>query len=340
MNDAVVSTEDVPEAADVRGEISALSFSDLFLEPEVVWYRKSPRNSKRGLLSEQQVDEARLLRKELQRHSTGQDFRLAWHGMEFRVQRITTLKGDVYACRRLREKPIPFEDLGYPRRLKRALLSDDFSRGGLVLFTGGTGDGKSMTQASWLIARLRQFGGTAWMIEHPAEMLLQGDYSSPDGSVVGTLYQTQVQSDAEFGNAISQLLRAAPDMFVFGEIRNRAVACEAVLAATSGHLVAATYHANNIEAALQRMTTMIRDGGLDVSFFAESLCAIVHQEMTVLERGGKEIHNLTVMPLIIKGAINETGTRNNLRNGDFGMLVSELKRQERVAGGGTTEEMF
>jgi type II secretory ATPase GspE/PulE/Tfp pilus assembly ATPase PilB-like protein len=246
------------------------------------------------------------------------------------VQRLETFDGDVYVCRRLLDKPIPFGEIGYPEMLREAMLSDAFNDGGLVLFTGATGDGKSMTLASWLVERLKRFGGTACTVENPIEIILQGQYPG-ERNVIGTLYQSEVRADSEFGPKIVQLLRAAPNTIMLGEIRGRDAAHEAVLAGTSGHLVCSTLHANDLYTGLERMKNMTSEAGLDVSFLADALCAVFHQNMTVSRFGDVERREINVTPLIISGATNETAIRSNLRKGDFSMLASEIQRQKRIS---------
>jgi len=309
--------------------LKALPFSDLYLEPDgEAWFKNSPNDRERHSLVRPSREEALELRHQLQEHRTGLDFRADWKGMGLRVQRIETLDGDVYICRRLLDRPIPFERIGYPRRLQEQLLADNFSKGGLVLWTGATGDGKSMSQASWLIGRLRKFGGTACTVENPVEIMLQGRHGS--GAVMGTCYQTEVQTDGEFGVAIHRLLRAAPNMIMLGEIRTREAAAQAVLAGTSGHLVSSTLHANDVQTALERMKNMVRESGLDVSFLGDALSAILHQSMSTVTYMGRQRRVLKVTPLIVSGSANETGIRSNLRKGDFSQLSSEIERQRRI----------
>ncbi|MEW6339640.1 MAG: ATPase, T2SS/T4P/T4SS family [Pseudomonadota bacterium] len=307
-----------------------MSFSDLYLEPNgQAWYKTSPSDRERHALESGALEESRALREHLQSHRTGLDFRTEWQGVALRVQRIETLDGDVYVGRRLLPRPIAWSELGYPPRLRDQLMTEAFSKGGLVLFSGGTGDGKSMSQASWLVQRLCTFGGTGWTIENPVEIVLQGKHGS--GKVVGTCYQTEIRSDAEFGPEIQRLLRAAPNVIMLGEIRARDAAAQAILAGTSGHLVSSTIHANNVTTALERTKNMMRESGLDTSMMADALSAVIHQRlMSMRTPSGERRIFLTVTPLIIAGAQNETSIRVHIRKGDFSQLTSEIERQKRL----------
>ncbi|MDR5791738.1 ATPase, T2SS/T4P/T4SS family [Caballeronia sp. LP003] len=310
-------------------DLKDLGFSDLYLEPDgSAWFKRSPSDRQRHAIAPTRIREVETLRRELQVHRTGFDFRQEWMGVDLRVQRVDTVNGDLYVCRRLLPRPIPFEQLGYPAKLQDALLSDGFSKGGLILFTGGTGDGKSMSQASWLIARLRRYGGTACTIENPVEMVLQGQHAN--GEVVGTCYQTEVQTEAEYGTALQRLLRAAPNVIMLGEIRSKEAAAQAVLAGMSGHIVTSTLHGNDVLSTLERLKNMVRGSGLDESLIGEALAAVVHQTLSTVRFGSTERHTLNVEPLIVAGSTSDTAIRSNLRKGDFAQLSSEILRQKRV----------
>jgi type II secretory ATPase GspE/PulE/Tfp pilus assembly ATPase PilB-like protein len=310
-------------------DLKDLPFSDLYLEPDgEAWFKVSPADRLRRAIEPEGQREVSALRRELAQHRTGIDFRQEWMGVSLRTTRLETVSGDLFVCRRLLNEPIPFEQLGIPARLQDALLSESLMKGGLNLFTGGTGAGKSMSQSAWVVARLKRFGGTAVTIEKPIEMVLQGVYKN--GDVVGTLYQTEVQSEADIGPAINNLLRAAPTIIMLGEIRTRDAAAEAVLAGMSGHIVTATLHGNDVVSSLERLKNMVRKAGLDESLIGESLSAVVHQSRSSVKFGTTEKTVLAVEPLIISGSISETAIRNNLRVGEYAQLSSEIVRQKRV----------
>lgn len=310
-------------------DLKDLPFSDLYLEPDGdAWFKISPTDRLRREIEPEGQRELHALRRELTQHRTGIDFRQEWMGVSLRTTRLETVSGDLYVCRRLLDEPIPFEMLGIPVRLQDALLSESFMKGGLNLFTGGTAAGKSMSQSAWVVARLKRFGGTAVTIEKPIEMMLQGVYKN--GSVVGTLYQTEVQSEADIGPAINNLLRAAPTIIMLGEIRTKDAAAEAVLAGMSGHIVTATLHGNDVISSLERLKNMVRKAGLDESLIGDSLSAVVHQSKSSVKFGTTEKTVLSVEPLIISGSISETAIRNNLRVAEYAQLSSEIVRQKTV----------
>lgn len=311
------------------GSLKTLDFSDLYLEPDGrAWFKNSPNDRQRhSIESEAGAAEIAELRRQLQEHRTGLDFRTEWDGIGLRVERINTLEGDVYVCRRLLKKPIAFEKLGMPPKLQESLLSEHLKQG-LVLFTGGTGSGKSMSQSSWLVARLARFGGTACTVENPIEIVLQGEHGF--GDAVGTCYQTEVQSENEYGPAIQRMLRAAPNIIMLGEIRSKEAAAQAVLAGTSGHIVTSTVHGSDVQTCLERIKNMLRGSGLDESMLGEALAGVIHQSMTTYSFGeSTRARKLSVTPLMVAGSPSETAIRANLRTGDFSQLSSEIDRQKR-----------
>lgn len=249
--------------------------------------------------------------------------------MRLRFQRIETVDGDVYICRRINGEPIPMEKLGLPPGLIKVLLGPNFNKGGLLLFTGSTGAGKSTTLASWVHGRLMKYGGTAWTVENPVETALHGKHQG-EGNIIGTCYQTEVQSDDDFGIAIQRILRAAPNMIMVGEIRNKEAAIQCLLAGMSGHIVCSTLHSNDVQAALDRYKSWILDAGLDTSLFGDALAAVIHQTKSTTTIGGVPRERIQASPLIIAGSRNVTSIRAHLRSGDYSQLISEIDRQRNV----------
>lgn len=320
-----ISTFSPIEGTPTLGGVSALVFSDLFLEPDGrAWFKTSPDDRERRALSDEALEDALTLRSRLQEHQTGMDFRTEWRGARLRVQRIETVDGDVYICRRLADGPLPIEKLGYPPSLVKALTGEAMSKSGLVLFTGSTGSGKSTSLSSVLASRLHLFGGTAWTVENPVETALHGQHGA------GTCYQTEVTNDGEFGLAIQRMLRAAPNIIMIGEIRNAEAAAQAVLAGTSGHMVMTTLHANDIQSALERIKNMIGRQGLDAAFLADAIGAVIHQSMSVVRLNDTVRRTMNVTPLLITGSRNSTAIRAHLRSGEFSQLSSEIERQRRL----------
>jgi Tfp pilus assembly pilus retraction ATPase PilT len=317
--------------------LAASTFADLYLESGGrAWTKRVPHDSAARELDGARLADACALRELLEVSDTETDIRLRWQDVLLRVRRIPTLAGHVFICRRLPDAPRPFSSLGFSSRLTTALLSRSLKDGGIVLFTGSAGAGKSTSLGSWLAAWLQRHGGVAYTVENPAELATEGVYYGNNG-VVGTCYQTEVRHDAQFGERSEELLRASPDLIALGEIRHFTAAGVAALAGASGNIIAATLHAGNLSAGLERFRTMIEAAGQDTALLAESLAAIVHQAMHVKEVDGTLEQTVEVSPLVIAGSTHEQQIRGMLRSGNLGGLSSELHRQQRYFDHLTTE---
>ena len=155
-----------------------------------------------------------------------------------------------------------FDKLGYPAQFiteMRHVLS--FAKSGLIILSGATGSGKS-TALSAAISELA-FGDKAiYTIEDPIEYLVDG------------IYQIEVNEHFTFKNALRELLRQDPDIFIIGEIRDNEVAQSAIEFARSGHLVITTIHANSIDGIQKRLL----DLGVDADDYNELIKISAHLE--------------------------------------------------------------
>jgi type II secretory ATPase GspE/PulE/Tfp pilus assembly ATPase PilB-like protein len=138
------------------------------------------------------------------------------------------------------------------------------SSAGLILVTGPTGSGKSMS----LYACLRKLNNGERKIntiEDPVEYPIAG------------LRQSQVNPAVELGfhELLRGVLRQAPDVIMIGEIRDPETAETTVRAANSGHLVLATIHASTAAAAVQS----IRALGVHPHFLSVALRGIIAQRL-------------------------------------------------------------
>ncbi|WP_211444803.1 PilT/PilU family type 4a pilus ATPase [Collimonas humicola] len=135
-----------------------------------------------------------------------------------------------------------FEDLGLPPTLKEVAMT----KRGLVIMVGATGSGKSTTLAAMIGYRNENSYGHIITIEDPVE------YIHPHKNCIVT--QREVGVDTEnWGVALKNTLRQAPDVILIGEIRDRETMDYAIAFAETGHLCLATLHANSSNQALDRI---------------------------------------------------------------------------------------
>jgi twitching motility protein PilT len=160
----------------------------------------------------------------------------------FRVNAFRQRGATSLAFRAIPKHVPTFGDLDLPAGVER--LAEEAR--GLVLVTGATGSGKTMTLAAMVghINRTRQQHVVT--IEDPIEIL------HPDeGCIVS---QREVGLDTHsFEQALRRALRQDPDVILIGELRDAETAQTALQAAESGHLVLSTMHTVDAAETLGRM---------------------------------------------------------------------------------------
>jgi type IV pilus assembly protein PilB len=163
---------------------------------------------------------------------------------DYRVNSLPTLHGEKLVLRRLEALPsqLSLAELGLDEAQQRTVAEAIGAPHGLVLVTGPTGSGKTLS----LYCFLQMLNGTArnlCSVEDPAEIQLEG------------INQVNVREKAglTFAVALRALLRQDPDVIMIGEIRDEETASVAVKAAQTGHLVLSTVHTNDASAACARL---------------------------------------------------------------------------------------
>ncbi|MGF6481283.1 GspE/PulE family protein [Paraburkholderia sp. JPY419] len=163
---------------------------------------------------------------------------------DYRVNSLPTLFGEKLVLRRLDALPadLSLDSLGLDPRQREALDAAIHAPHGLMLVTGPTGSGKTLS----LYCFLNLLNGEArnlCSVEDPAEIQLAG------------INQVSVREKAglTFAVALRAFLRQDPDVIMVGEIRDNETADVAVKAAQTGHLVLSTLHTNDAPAAIARL---------------------------------------------------------------------------------------
>ncbi len=196
-----------------------------------------------------------------------------------------------------------FEELMLPPILRDIVMA----KRGLVIFVGATGSGKSTSMAAMIDHRNRNSRGHIISIEDPIEFVHEHRNC--------IITQREIGSDTEnWGVALRNSLRQAPDVIIIGEIRDRDAMDHAIAFAETGHLCLATLHANNTNQALDRIINFFPDERraqllMDLSL---NLRSFVSQRL-IVKRDGKGrvpavevlLNSPLIADLIFKGEVNE-----------------------------------
>jgi type IV pilus assembly protein PilB len=167
--------------------------------------------------------------------------------IDFRISTLPTLFGEKIVIRILdpSSAKLGIEALGYEKIERDRLMHAVRRPYGMVLVTGPTGSGKTVSLYTCLNL-LNQPGVNICTVEDPAEINLPG------------VNQVNVNDKAglTFAAALKSFLRQDPDIVMVGEIRDLETADIAIKAAQTGHLVMSTLHTNDAPSTLTRLLNM------------------------------------------------------------------------------------
>lgn len=167
--------------------------------------------------------------------------------IDFRVSTLPTLYGEKIVMRILDPSSamLGVDALGYEPDQRAALMDAVQRPYGMILVTGPTGSGKTVSLYTCLNI-LNKPGVNISTAEDPAEINLPG------------INQVNVNEKAglTFAFALRAFLRQDPDVIMVGEIRDLETAEISVKAAQTGHLVLSTLHTNDAPSTLERLKNM------------------------------------------------------------------------------------
>jgi twitching motility protein PilU len=177
------------------------------------------------------------------------------------------------------------ESLGLPAIMTDLVLM----KRGLILMVGATGSGKSTSLAAMINYRNENASDHIVTIEDPIEFLHTNKRSIVNQREVGI-------DTKSYSRALRGVVRAAPDVILIGEIRDRESMEAAINLAGTGHLVLATLHANNCAESLDRIINMFPREQHNQIFLdmSQYLRAILAQRL-IMGRDGKRVGAVEVM---------------------------------------------
>jgi twitching motility protein PilU len=245
-----------------------------------------------------------------------------------------------------------FMQRGYPAMVMRYITADmprldalglpevvpelTLMKRGLILMVGATGSGKSTTLAAMINYRNENASDHIVTIEDPIEFLHTNKRSLVNQREVGL-------DTKSYSRALRGVVRAAPDVILIGEVRDKEGMEAAINLAGTGHLVLATLHANNCAESLDRIINMFPREQHNQIFLdlSQYLRAIMAQRL-VMGKDGRRVAAVEIMintPHIatlvkkgdvvsIKEAINASAEKHIQ---SFDVALVGLYRQGRVA---------
>lgn len=166
---------------------------------------------------------------------------------DLRVSSLPTVFGEKIVIRLLKDQKDTFtlKELGLWGR-SRTLFDKSLKEStGIILVTGPTGSGKTVTNATAL-SKLNSNKVNIITLEDPVEIQIEGVNQVQINPVAGLT----------FASGLRAILRQDPDVIMVGEIRDKETAQLAIQAALTGHLVLATLHTNSAAGAIPRLIDM------------------------------------------------------------------------------------
>ena len=186
--------------------------------------------------------------------------------IDFRVNTCPTLFGEKVVLRILdpSSAKLGIDALGYEEEQKEMYLKALANPYGMILVTGPTGSGKTVSLYTGLNI-LNNPETNISTAEDPAEINLEGINQVNVNDKVGLT----------FAEALKAFLRQDPDVIMVGEIRDLETASIAIKAAQTGHLVLSTLHTNDGPQTLTRLMNM----GVPAFNIATSVSLIIAQRL-------------------------------------------------------------
>jgi type IV pilus assembly protein PilB len=186
--------------------------------------------------------------------------------IDFRVNTCPTLYGEKVVCRLLdpSSAQLGIDALGYEENQKQIYLDNLAKPYGMILVTGPTGSGKTVSLYTGLNI-LNTMDRNISTAEDPCEINVPGINQVNVNPKVGLT----------FAAALRAFLRQDPDIIMVGEIRDLETAEIAIKAAQTGHLVLSTLHTNDAPKTLTRLVDM----GVKPYAIASSVSLIIAQRL-------------------------------------------------------------
>lgn len=227
----------------------------------------------------------------------------------FRLNALKQRQHPALVIRRIVSDIPDFETLRLPSLLGQLSLM----KRGIIFITGMTGAGKSTTLASMVDYRNQNSEGHIITIEDPIEFHHEHKRS--------LITQREVGVDTEsYAIALKNSLRQRPDVILIGEVRDREVMEQTMMAAETGHLCLATIHATNSYQTIERIINLFPDDMHDQIRLSLSmnLKAILSQRLVPSLQGG--------MTLALELMLNQGFIKELIYEGKIGKIREVIQQ--------------
>jgi type IV pilus assembly protein PilB len=210
------------------------------------------------------------------------------HAMDFRVSTLPTLFGEKIVLRILDSSSakLGIDKLGYEEAQKKLYLDAIHKPYGMVLVTGPTGSGKTVSLYTALNI-LNTAERNISTVEDPVEIRVEGINQ----------VQQNVKRGMTFAAALRSFLRQDPDVIMVGEIRDLETAEIAIKAAQTGHMVLSTLHTNDAPQTISRLMNM----GIAPYNITSSVTLVIAQRLARRLHSCKKQMNLPPKTLLDAG---------------------------------------
>jgi type IV pilus assembly protein PilB len=208
--------------------------------------------------------------------------------MDFRVSTLPTLFGEKIVLRILDSSSakLGIDKLGYEEDQKKLYLDAIHKPYGMVLVTGPTGSGKTVSLYTALNI-LNTPERNISTVEDPVEIRVEGINQ----------VQQNVKRGMTFAAALRSFLRQDPDVIMVGEIRDLETAEIAIKAAQTGHMVLSTLHTNDAPQTVARLMNM----GIAPYNITSSVTLVIAQRLARRLHDCKKPQNLPPHALLAAG---------------------------------------
>ena len=202
---------------------------------------------------------------------------------------------------------IPIEQLGFSESQKETYLKYIQQPQGMVLVTGPTGSGKTVTLYTG-INILNEPEKNISTAEDPVELIVKG------------INQVSVNNKQglTFAAALKSFLRQDPDIIMVGEIRDIETGSIAIKASQTGHLVMSTLHTNSAPETLNRLVDM----GLPRYNIATSITLIIAQRLTRKLCPKCKLPDTNTEFLLL---VEDSGLNDEILSQTFGVTLDKVK---------------